>query len=429
MKRRKLLAAACAFGLAMEVGIAYSAPQPPAAPAVVLAKKLPDPVALKLSLDAALASGRMVTANQRANELFKASAGKDLDLLLLSAQTADAIGDQRNAQLRYLAYARQSNTKSPGLEFALDYALRREAYPEEYKKFVKLYGADAHAWRVGQAQLAKLIEAIDADRILDLALFLTDTFPDAEHVDAVHQTIRTAAEAFVFGKEPKDRYWKPLVALTRHPVIDIRNLDPLWTGAAGSVTDEARLKLTIDLLANVKSRLPRDIISQFGPDIRAVKSPELQAQAAKAFIAAAGVYTNVAGVYTPQDREAHAEYLRELGESPAIFNAKTGALLSADQYAGFVSAYIAKNPEDLGGARERIQWVSQNYLAADPAARSAFLEKHLTALNGQQLSDLASLSHTTSIQDLVSKWAAGKSFKDVLEARVQLLPQFTANKE
>ena len=148
------------------------------------------------------------------NELFKASAGKDLDLLLLSAQTAEAIGDLRNAQLRYLAYARQSNAKTPGLESALDYALRREAYPEEYKKYVKLFGADAHAWHVGQAQLAKLIEAVDTDRILDLAVFLTDTFPDAEHVEYVHNTIRNAAEAFVFGKEPKDRYWKPLVALT-----------------------------------------------------------------------------------------------------------------------------------------------------------------------------------------------------------------------
>ncbi len=283
MNKRKLLAAACVIGVACDIALLGAAPEPApatkpasistgldsarnaladkryddvdAALAELLARKAPDAAALRLSLDAALASGRPVTANLRANELLKSSAGHDLDVLYSSAATADAVGDSRTAQVRYLGFVRQSEAKSDKLQFALDYVMAREAYPEEFKKSVRLFGADSHAWRAGQAQLARLIEAADADRTLDLAGYLIDTFPDADRTDAVHQMIRNAAEAYVFGKEPKDRYVKALLMLAKHPGRDPRYVENLLGNAAPAMDAESRIGLILDLLSASKTAL------------------------------------------------------------------------------------------------------------------------------------------------------------------------------
>ncbi len=153
--------------------------------AAELAQKVPSPDALRISMDAALASGRIVTAGSRVTALLKLSGEKDPELLFRGGQIAQLNGDIHNALIRFLAYARQASTKTDQADEAFRYILRGDAYPDQYKQYVKLFGADARSWSLGLMQFQKLVDALNGDQALELAGFLMTTFPDPENVDAI----------------------------------------------------------------------------------------------------------------------------------------------------------------------------------------------------------------------------------------------------
>src|SRR5688572_14428529 len=110
----------------------------------------------RAALDKAIAAGQINTAAAQVTALLKATDNTDPELVYLGAEIAEQTGDQRTALTRYLAYARAVSDKSPKLDHALRFVLKREAYPEEYKKLVKVFGADELAWQYGLALLTKL---------------------------------------------------------------------------------------------------------------------------------------------------------------------------------------------------------------------------------------------------------------------------------
>ncbi len=177
--------------------------------AAELAQKVPSADALRVSMDAALASGRIVTAGSRVTALLKQLGEKDPELLFRGGKIAELNGDAHNALIRYLAYARQANAKSDQVDEAFRYILRADAYPEQYKQYVKLFGADARSWAIGLIQYQKLIDALNGDQALDLAGFLITTFPNPENVDAIDSALYNAANANIFGREVKERWLRP----------------------------------------------------------------------------------------------------------------------------------------------------------------------------------------------------------------------------
>ncbi|MCX7933901.1 MAG: hypothetical protein N3A66_01420, partial [Planctomycetota bacterium] len=130
--------------------------------AKVLSQKNAPPEALKISLQAALASGRMITANARITALLKATQNQDLDLVYQGGVIANQAGDERAALSRFLFYAKAKNEKSDKLEYALRYALTRAASAEEYKKYLTLFGPTSIAWDLGLRVLATQIENSEA---------------------------------------------------------------------------------------------------------------------------------------------------------------------------------------------------------------------------------------------------------------------------
>src|SRR5436305_1080689 len=82
----------------------------------------------------------------------------------------------------------------------------------------------------------------DVDRVLDLTGYLIDTFPDPERIDKVHSMVAGAAEAFVFGKDPKERYLKPLAVLTKHAAKDVRWIELLAIGGRPATDDAQRVQ-------------------------------------------------------------------------------------------------------------------------------------------------------------------------------------------
>ena len=154
-----------------------------------LSQRTPAIEALKVSMDAALASGRLVTAEKRAAAILKQA--QEPAMLYAGAELAEEVGDSRMALTRYLAYARQENQKTDKLEKALAYVLAREAYPDEYRKYVTTFGVSARAWVLGASQLNRLLETPDPDKALEIADFLMQQFPAPADVSAVHQILRT----------------------------------------------------------------------------------------------------------------------------------------------------------------------------------------------------------------------------------------------
>jgi thioredoxin-like negative regulator of GroEL len=115
----------------------------------VLAQKEVPVEALQLSLEAAVARGRAITAQQRVTALLKATQNQDLALVYQGATIAEQAGDDRLALGRYLAYAKGTNAKDEKTEQALRYVLWRGAYPEEYQKYLSLFGKTDLSWDLG----------------------------------------------------------------------------------------------------------------------------------------------------------------------------------------------------------------------------------------------------------------------------------------
>ena len=120
-----------------------------------LSQPKPSVQALKVSLQAATQNGQLVTAGKRVSALIKATDSKDAELLLAGAQIADQLGDEDVAHVRYHTYARLVDQKSESLQKALRYVLAREAYPEEYRKYIKHFGASEESWTMGKRVLAR----------------------------------------------------------------------------------------------------------------------------------------------------------------------------------------------------------------------------------------------------------------------------------
>ncbi len=104
-------------------------------------------------------------------------------------------------------------------------------------------------------------------------------------------------------------------------------------------------------------------------------------------------------------------------------------MVSGATFAQQVRTYVAKNTDDPGRSHELVQWANQNYLSGDAAARIAFLQENLAVLGVPELTDLISLSGPANAGATIEKWSAGRSYRDTLDARMQLFPQFVAGKD
>lgn len=387
-----------------------------------LAAKTPNEQALRISFDAALASGRIVTASNRITTLLKVTQNKEPRLVYLGAEVAAASGDTRMALVRYLAYARLVDQKTPELEEALRYVLKRETYPEEYKKFVRIFGNDALAWQYGTNLLGRLIEVLDADRALEVAEFLMQSFPEPDKVFQVHATLRTAADGFVFGKEPKDRYLRPLRVMAKYVPSDYGHLEYVYGPASAAMTEEQRYQFVADVQAVAKQALPVGLIQGFG-NMRALPTDEAKLAAGRAYLALEPLYQ---AAKTPAQ---HDYYVRTIGESPQVFNIKDKALVTGPQMVQRFEAIKKLFPGDLIVGQTHHIAYADAYLAADPPARIAFLQQNLPILTAAQLAGLLQLTDNQNASAVINQAVAARPYRDAIDVRGQLLANYAVNKE
>jgi len=186
----------------------------------VLAKQLeqasPPAEALRISLAAAEARGRIITAQKRITALLKATAQADLDLVYRGAMISEQAGERRLALSRYLIYARKQTDKPERTRHALEYLVTQGKFPGEYKKYVKIFGRSTRTWDMGLALVKRLVVDRETTMALDLGAFMMETFtPSPRQAYVFGQYLVHVSERGYLGSEPRKRYIVPLQIMAR----------------------------------------------------------------------------------------------------------------------------------------------------------------------------------------------------------------------
>ena len=212
-----------------------------------LASRTPSLEALRLSLNAAIAAGRPVTAEARIGALLKQQL-HDPQLLLTGAKVAEILSDEQLALTRYLAYARAETKNTGSLEAALAYVLQHDAYPDELRKYVDTFGPSARAWNLAETQWRFLTSHRDGDRLLALAEFMMQKWSGPRQVAIVHQWLWTACDDYLFGREPRDRYSRAAAVAAKYVPADGGNLRNMVDRSHTALSDQEHVRFLLDLV-------------------------------------------------------------------------------------------------------------------------------------------------------------------------------------
>ncbi len=394
-----------------------------------LADSKPRPEVLKVSYAAAMAAGQFVTAERRVSALLKLTQNNDPDLLYHAAVTSDRIGDQQAATARYSMYAQKCSEKSDKLERALSYMLAHGAFPEEYKKYVKLFGATEKAWSFGAALLDRLCATPDPENTLKIASFMQQQYPDAKYVNYLHSRLRAASDNFELGRDPGDRFMKPMMVMAEAAPSDYAHINGIFQQAYASMTPQDRFNVAAKIqtaakkpLSSLNSWMAEQLFS-----MRDIKYEEVRLAAGRSFLALEPMFRD------SPDRGDYLFFMRMFAECPAVFapvkdKAGSGLVSPAEALKKFdtLSQKYADSPLVLSNI---LQYIQNSYMSNDKNALVGFLKKNIAVLNPAQINDYMSLSGETNACAVLAECAKGRNFKDTLDARVGMMPWMNKSKE
>ncbi|HUT34446.1 MAG TPA: PA14 domain-containing protein [Planctomycetota bacterium] len=386
----------------------------------LLAQEKPPEEALRLSLDAALASGRALTAQKRVSALLQLT--QTPDLLYLGGELADRADDTNLAGARFLTFARQQNAKSDKLAAALRYLLRKNTYPEEFKKYVALFGADGTAWALGTALLDRLLQGGEAEKALDIAGVLIERFPTPGRVGGVHRRLKASADRMEMGGGDKERYLAPLLVMLKGRPDEWSDLDQMFANAARVMPPEDQVAHTVALQALHKEPLWWGAFSRFG-NIRSIADEGARLAEARKFLALEPLYRN-------SKNPAHYEqFLSVLGDSPQAFAIQGKALVGPNDMQQRFDALAAKFANSPYVLRPHVRRIASNYLGgmANPAA-VAFVKKHITIVDPQLFGELLAAVKGEGFEALLTAAREGRGYHEVLELKCQAFPWYNAAK-
>nr|MBA3848338.1 hypothetical protein [Planctomycetota bacterium] len=256
------------------------------------------PEALRASFDAAIADGRMLTAQQRATALLK-TGYQDAEFLWQAARLADGMGDESVALGRYQAFIRAVATADERTTAALRYLLARGTYPDEYQRYLTTVGATGgEAFGLGMNQLERLLESGDQAAAMALAVKVVTAADSTAAIDQLHAYLWTAADRGRTGSDPSSRYIAPLKVM-------LAGRDPSnWTWVFHCADRAfAQLRETspdecADLLITIAERTPiHHQLRQHVAAVRAQKDEAKRLAWGKRFLATESRYTTPEAVW------------------------------------------------------------------------------------------------------------------------------------
>ena len=384
-----------------------------------LAVRTPSAEALRVSLAAALAAGRPVTAESRLVLLLKQQ--QDPQTLLLGAKIAEILSDEPLALTRYLAYGRAETQKSEALENALVYVLRRDGYLDEFRKYVETFGPTDRAWGLAEVQWRRFAGRRDGERLLALADYLMQKWPDPAQVETVHQWLYLACDDYLFGREPRDRYWRRhwWRQSTPQPTAPTCGTSSTW--ARRRFTDQQRVQFSIDTVKRWGS-LPQNSLaslpSWFG-FARNVKDEELRLRLGREFLANEPLYQ------TSKNPGDYEQFLGLVIQSPNVFNIKGKVLVTREALEQKFDAVQSRVPAQIGQISSEMALMQQGW-PQDAAGRTAFLKRHFAMLDGQAVIELLQLTKNEDFDRVVAEHLKGKSLRYTWGFRANIMGIYSA---
>lgn len=382
----------------------------------LLEQKVPDVKVLQVSLDAAVASGRIITANQRISALLKATNNSDPALVLQGAALAEAVGDSRLALGRYQLYVKMSKEKSDSLELALRYVLQRVPSADEYRRYVSFFGATPAAWPLAEGVIRRLCENRDREGILLFASGMLKDYPLPSRATQVSQLLWNAAEAGQLGREVRERYLAAAQLLVRY-----RQTSYSWTAQFyekittwDSATPEMKAELLLQLQKSAGEPLPQSLLSRISV-MRAVADSGKRLELGKSFLA-------LEPLFKP-DPVAYSEYVQVLLTQPQVFAQPGKELLKPADITARLDAILPLFQDQPETQVRLIQNLVSVFFPENPQ-RIAFLSKHLPVLSPEQAAWLLDASDLANLNVVLAEASKGRDANWLARCQGLLLPTY-----
>lgn len=376
--------------------------------AKILSRPKPPLDALRVSLDAALGSGRVVTAQKRITSLLRSS--QTPELLHLGGRIADRVGDENLAATRYLTYSRKVDRATPELREALVYLARNGSYPDEYRRYVELFGANGTAWFLGQGLFTRLIRNGYTDKAIDVIGFMAGQFRDRGAPERLQRLLHDVATR---SRLRLDRSKSALVldAMLKGDARDTGYIEEVLRHVRNSLTPRQRVDYAFEIQSRTKSPMGWGAVECFG-SMRELPSDEEKLEAGQKFL-------DLEPIYRDHPGPAHYDlFMRIIEANSQVFNIRGSELVGPkdiqrrlDTLKGRISAEALRN---------HVRTIRARYFRDNTAGR-AFLEQYSDILTGDLCRDLVNIGRGENLDSVVAEATRNASFKDAVDVRSGLM--------
>ncbi|MCJ8331203.1 MAG: hypothetical protein HRT89_12775, partial [Lentisphaeria bacterium] len=177
-----------------------------------LAKENPTLEVLTLSKNAAMKSGRYLTAHRRVTQILKLTENKNIEMVFLGAHLAAETGNKNLAKSRYQFYLKKANAKNAQTKQSLQFLINNGAYPDAFRRFIKSYGNKGH-FAMAKKQLDRLAQDANGEQVVQLAEFILQNFTLDHQNEFIQGRLWHYANNLNLGKALDTRYRKPLAII------------------------------------------------------------------------------------------------------------------------------------------------------------------------------------------------------------------------
>ena len=316
---------------------------------------------MRLSLAAAMAAGKPMTAEARIEALLKLR--QDPELLLTAARIAETLSDKPMALTRYLAYGRAETRKSDTLHEALTYVLQRDGFPDEFRKYVETFGATGGPGNWPRRSGAPLAASRGGPAPGPGRL------PDAEmartaQVAIVHRWLNQACDCTCSDASPGPgtggpRRWPPS---TSRPNQLLEENDRARPG--GSSRRRSTRSSGSSLAKTWNAPPPFEMFNgNWFTYARSAKDEEVRLQLGRQYLAIEKIFLD------SKNPEDYQQYFEAILQSPQVFNVKDKALLDCEALEKKFDALRSRLPADPARFSPYIQSMQQGWPQRRPSGR------------------------------------------------------------
>lgn len=377
----------------------------------------PNVEALRLSMQAAEAAGRYVTAEQRAGKLLEITDNKDLGLVFQAARIAHRAGEFRRALGRYDFYIRQSEKASDDLREACTYMLQRGPYPTIYQKYLKLFGTGRASWALGYEQMERTRRSRDTEAFFAVAEPVMKAFgSDPGKARAVHYQIYDGFRDNHLSRDA-DAYVQALKIMAMGRPSDQKFLYEVFRDATRRVKDGREYVALVLAQKNYGQPLSEELMDAFD-NIGRIENADIRRKVAETLAGMDDLFKK-AGTST------YSKYLWEMLSDPDGFAKGEKPVLSPQEVLKRLDA-LAKMADTTGGTpwwmHNHVEQAVRYFMGGDKKLQAALLGRFVTSLESDEFALLLSLTEGKKIDQQLKAVLDSRDYLSGIYYRFAALP-------